>query len=570
MHYLSLLIGIAFISSCTTIESYFSKKNLCPETQITPLNSQGDSDISFTHTRGFYKSSFDVALSTPIKGALFYSTNGVLPTPDNASPYTTPIRIRNSSVIRAAVYQDCKRLSDIVTHSYIFPEHVLEQTGDDIPSHAHWGRYGPDWDMDTRIINSDSLPKNKSDILLSNPTIAVTMHWDSLFGDNGIYISGEGVEQEASVEFIYPNKPSYRTRSSIEVFGGTSTRRWKVDKLSFKLTFRKKTGYKKLKYQLFKDTEVKKFKRIILDAAHNNTFFSAFEKERNRSLYIRDQYIADLQNELGSYAPHGFYAHLYLNGIYWGMYYIHERPDQHFAQSYLGRNDKKYNVIKHTVEDVVSGTNTSYKELWNRARKDLTLDANYEAVAKLLDIPDYINYLLINVYTGNIDWAYKNWYATQHKKGKWRFHSWDAEMAMRTLGFNGFRKIDTTEISFHKHLMFNKQYRTLFKKVVDKEFYNNGLFTPDRAGTLFEKRLNEIDYAIIAESARWGDNRRPEEPYTKWVEWQQNKDYLLKTWFPRRTKRVLRQIDRQFNEWSTANLTNQRKDTLSTDNKASP
>ncbi|MGL1902769.1 MAG: CotH kinase family protein [Fibrobacterales bacterium] len=549
MYYLFIFAWIALLTQCTTIESYFSRSEPCLETQITPTQSKGDGDIEFSHTRGLYHSSFDLSLNSTIEGTLYYTLNGALPTPENANVYTRPIRIRNSSNIRAAIYHDCDRLSDIVTHSFIFPRHVLEQDDDDAPPHAQWGRKGPDWSMDSRVIDSDKLPSNKTDILLVNPTVSVTMSWDSLFGDNGIYISGEGVEQEASIEFLYPDKPSHRTRASIEVFGGSSTRRWKVDKLSFKLTFRKKTGYKKFKHQLFDDTPIKKFNHIILDAAHNNTFFSVSEKQRSKASYAKDQFAADLHNAIGGYAPHGYYAHLYLNGLYWGLYYIHERPDHHFAQSYLGKKSKNYNVLKHKRNQLVHGDSVSYIELWRRAQKDLSIDSHYESVSELLDIPQYIKYILVHLYLGNTDWGNNNWYATQHRKGKWIFHTWDAEHIMESYLSNRFKKLNNSEIGFHKHLMANKSYRVLFQEVVTKEFYNDGLFTVDRAKAMYETRLNEVESSIIAESARWGDNKTPKQPQTKWDTWAKNRSYVLNRWFPNRTKQVIKQINTHFNEW---------------------
>ena len=94
------------------------------------------------------------------------------------------------------------------------------------------------------------------------------------------------------------------------------------------------------------------------------------------------------------------------------MYYVHERPDENFAAAYLGGDDEDYDVIKHTSSDVVAGSNTNYAQLLDLAGQDLTVNANYQAVLNKLDIVPFIDYMIVNFYAGNTDWAHHNWYAT--------------------------------------------------------------------------------------------------------------------------------------------------------------
>ena len=86
----------------------------------------------------------------------------------------------------------------------------------------------------------------------------------------------------------------------------------------------------------------------------------------------------------------------------------------------------------------VSGDATApgnYAALLNLVRQNMTVTANYAAVQQKLDIDDFIDYMLANYYSGNTDWAHKNWYASFNRvdpNGKWRFHSWDAEHVFKT------------------------------------------------------------------------------------------------------------------------------------------
>ena len=68
-----------------------------------------------------------------------------------------------------------------------------------------------------------------------------------------------------------------------------------------------------------------------------------------------------------------------------------------------------------------------------------------------------------------------------------------------------------------------------------------GTLGPENAAALYRKRLDEIDAAILLESARWGDNRRADEPYMR-ADWLTERDRLLDTFFPKRSSVVLSQV----------------------------
>ena len=61
---------------------------------------------------------------------------------------------------------------------------------------------------------------------------------------------------------------------------------------------------------------------------------------------------------------------------------------------------------------------------------------NYEAAQELLDIDNFIDYLLVNVYGGTGDWPHNNWRAARERKpgAKFRFYVWDAEWSLGNQG----------------------------------------------------------------------------------------------------------------------------------------
>src|SRR5690606_31272540 len=123
---------------------------------------------------------------------------------------------------------------------------------------------------------------------------------------------------------------------------------------------------------------------------------------------------------------------------------------------------------------VVSGDTTAaanYAAMLNLVRQDMTSHFHYAAATEKVDVDDLINYMLVNYYVGNADWAHHNWYATYNRvdpDGKWRFHSWDAELVLRNPGENAILTGNYTGSpeEVHSRLMANQEYRLRFADLV--------------------------------------------------------------------------------------------------------
>ncbi|MCA9185726.1 MAG: lamin tail domain-containing protein [Planctomycetales bacterium] len=508
--------------------------------------------------RGFFSEPFSVSINTETSGAqIRYTLDGDPPTATSGSVYSGPIAISHTNTLRVAAFRPGYVSSPVATHTYLFLEDVLQQSasygkdGLGLSAFAGWSHLGAggDWEVDPDIVNSTNIDDRlTASDLRSIPTLSVVLPWEDMFGGGGqgIYIQGENVERAVSVEQILPDgSTGFQIDAALEIFGGTSTDRWKVDKLSMKLKFKESTGPTKLVSDIFGPDATDTFDTLVLDATMNFSWLHPSFSQTDFAKYIQDHDAADLQNAMGGYAPHARYDHLYINGLYWGMYYVHERPDESFAAAYLGGDKDDYDVIKHRTSDVVNGTSQNYNQLLSLARANLSVTANYEALAAKLDIDDFIDYMLMNFYIGNTDWAHQNWYATYNRvdpNGRWRYHSWDTEKGLDGVGANVTGRDDTggpTEI--HQNLLANAEYRMKFADHVQQHMFNDGALTPERAAGTYMALMQEVDRAIAGESARWGDNRRPTNPYT-YSDWIAVQNDLLGNYFPQRTSIVLNQL----------------------------
>jgi hypothetical protein len=510
------------------------------------------SDTSFSLGRGLYDTPQSVTITTATLGAtLIYTADGSQPTTSNgvqvapadaSSPPSVTLPISSTTCLRARAVKVGFGATNVDTQTYIFPAKVLRQDASYVTQpFALWGHdkgdgdtlaNEPDWSMDPRVVDhANAADKCVPDDLKAIPTVSVVLNWSEMFGPSGIYIAGENNRKEASLEIINPdgsktapNTGAIQQRGEVHIFGGTSTSRWKTDKLSMRFTF-----HTDLSTKVLGDDATGSYDTLVLDARLNQVFtHSQDATQRNRGDYVRDAVMSDLQNKIGGYAPHSRLVHAYINGLYWGLYTLHERPDEHFAAAYLGGSDDDYDVVKHnpsTSNFLVAGrvinptqavTNTNhtagvnYQAMLNLASADLSTSVNFQALAAKLDIPDFIRYMLLNFYGGNTDWSHQNWYASYNRgrpEGKWRFHSWDAEHVFKDVSDNATALNQaSTPTGIHQQLTTNAEYRLMFADAAHALLANGGLFTPGPAREAFDRRLMEINEAIRGESARWGDS----------------------------------------------------------------
>ncbi|MBN1479266.1 lamin tail domain-containing protein [candidate division KSB1 bacterium] len=517
--------------------------------------------VQFSHVHGFYENSFSLSLSVDNPQAkIFYTLDGSEPrdrTGAGTILYSAPIPITTTSYVRARAFLDGWKSKNSVTNTFIFLEDVLWQPDDPdgFPQNWGWTGYG-DYEMDPDVVDDPAYVGTIIDDLKSIPSMSLVMDIDDWFGEGGqgIYLEGELDERAVSAELIHPDgSEGFQINCAVMIVGGSSTGRWKMDKLSMRLKFQNEYGAADLDYQLFGDNATDQFQTLVLDARMNNSWAYGGGtgingrdlKQNDIAQYTRDNFVAELQLAMDGLAPHGRQVHLYLNGLYWGLYWVHERPDEHFAASYRGDAAEDYDVLKHNANSVVSGENTNYRAMFNIANSGRSVDEKYQLLSEYLDIPDLINYMIVNYYVGNVDWAHQNWYATRSRfapEDKWRYHSWDAEHVMEGVQSNNLhRDDDGGPTRLHHVLRQHPEYRRMFADQVYQHFFNDGILTQTRVKGLYQKLLDEVDRAVVGESARWGDNHR-EKPYTRNVEWVTERDWLMNSYFPQRGDIVLEQL----------------------------
>src|SRR6185436_4372338 len=125
-----------------------------------------------------------------------------------------------------------------------------------------------------------------------------------------------------------------------------------------------------------------------------------------------------------------------------------------------------YDCIKHRVGTVVNGTNTQYITMFNLVNAGLANNASYENLQQYLDLPWFIDYMIMNFWAGNDDWAHQNWYCSRKRQtgAGWRYLDWDAEHVLKSLSYDNTTKNDANgPTAIFTQLRSNNEFRLRFR-----------------------------------------------------------------------------------------------------------
>ena len=519
-------------------------------------------ELRFSHSRGHYDAPFAVTIDANIPGAtVWFTLNGDSPTPDRGTAYTAPIPIQTTSILRAAAFKNGAEVIPSVTQTYLFPKDIIRQSGDGFP--PTWGTNQgqaviADYAMDAEVTRQAAYRDEILPALRSMPSVSLVLEQGALFDPiRGIYAnpreSGADWERPASFEFI-PGQTgaSVQINCGVRIQGGWNRRPEESPKHSFRVVFKKKYGPGKLRYPLFGEEGIRDFDEIILRSGCNNTWLHWKGEERRRGDFVRDQWMRETFTAMGYPSARGLFAHLYVNGLYWGLYNPVERPSAPFIAAHFGGKPEHYDV--RNADNVIEGDDVAWLKLLAVANEGLADAAAYRAIQSQLDVAQLVDFLILNFYGANADWdRSSNWYAARSRKppGPYRFYVWDGERTLEDMDANSMAFDDDQSPMrlFHK-LKENAAFRRLFAERARLHLTGNGVLTPSLARQRYHRWASQIEQAVILESARWGDYRRdvhpyktgPYELYTRNEHWRPEVRRLLEEYFPHRTAEVIRQF----------------------------
>lgn len=443
---------------------------------------------------GFYSSAQQITISSAASNYLIrYTLDGSRPS-ENSSLFTQPIQINSTSVLRVRVYEQDKLPGSIHTYSYFINE-----------------------------------PTNLS-------VLSIAASPGTLFdNEKGIYKNQfKSREIPAVVEFFEPDRVNgFEIEAGLRMTGQASL---DYPQKSFTLTTDSKYGKDIIDYQVFPDRKLNNFTELYLRNAG---------VPDNRLTMFRDGLLQTLvfnkiDIDCQAYKP----AVLFINGEYYGIYNIREKIGSAYLASINNINPDDIDLLEYNqnkTPETVEGSSEEFLKLISFfEQNDLTLQENYEYVKSQIDINEYINYYITEIYYDNIFWLNQNVRVWKERKDgrKWRWILYDTDNAFGAKGPGTSRYQTNTlqlaaspvetgvyplwsTLTFRK-LLANEEFRNRF--IQKFSGYLNTIFHPDSVLTLITEFQWRISSEMFRHIPRWntGGMINGLLPIASHIEWQNN------------------------------------------------
>ena len=542
--------------------------------------------LTFSQPHGFCEAPFDLTISAgdglPEGAVIRYTVDGSIPTLES-QVYINPLSITTTTILRAAAFSDTGRLTAITTATWIFAADVLKQTDHPEGYPEEWGKYTQisgtakaDYGMDPEMASDPVLGPKIIEGLKSLPVLSIVTDKDNLFSHEndedrgGIYIftgppvgdaTGHGWTRPASIELMGgPQAHDLTVDCGLRLHGGHGRLAEKNPKHSFRLVFKSQYGPKSLDYPVFGADEPQKFDQLVLRCHFGNSWQHWDGGNRERAQYTRDVWARRMQRKIGRTSVNALYVNRFLNGMYWGIYNIAERVNDQYGKDHLGGSKSDIDVVKIEEDggnhhEASEGTLDAWEQMVATAKK-VSNAKSYEQLQTMLDIDNFIDYMLINQYAGNTDWAHHNWYAILRRgtgSQGFRFLCWDSEVIFENLYESVLEKNNGSAYptGIFQNLLKNKDFADRYGRRAQELLADDGLLGPQSVVETWDSLYHVISKAIYAEAARWGDYRRNVHQYQKKGKYYTVDDYymkernrLLNDYFPYRSSIVLADIRR--------------------------
>lgn len=565
---------VLFTFACAIIASSFGPSEVSAQTTVE--------SPTFDPPHGFYTGNVQIEIKRASGLTVRYTLDGSTPTRTHGTILNggSKFTIDQTTVVRAIAY-NATATSNVVASTYIFLSGVRTQAvgnnapdgwpsrfaADDMgdeeePGHS-W--YPADYEMDPEILNAPEYGNQFEAAMKAIPSVSISIDQDLLWNPNyGIYYNAfakEGAppdpynnpvkngswERPMSIEWIDPNNSAdpglnFSVTGGIRTHGQASRKPHRTPKKSFRVYFRKGYGTGSLSFNMFDFGDpANKFDRLVFRNGGNRSYPYFDRDQRREADYIQDEWARRAWIDMGNLGSRGTYVHLYLNGLYWGLYNVAERVDEKFLETYLGGKDSDYTVISpdEALDDipVADPDDNYYFDVLKRVNQKYPNpldDEDYNFIKQRVDLENFADYFVHVHYIGKTDWPHHNWNAYRRMNGgsdnRLKFYPWDND--------SGFNKVNQditlmedikgdpdAPVRIFQGLMTHPEFR----HILQDRFYNhvldpNGTLTPKKCEAIYKELMAIVDLPIIAESARWGDYVRDTYPPT-------NSTLLLKT-FP--------------------------------------
>jgi hypothetical protein len=370
--------------------------------------------------------------------------------------------------------------------------------------------------MDASVVNAPAYSGRILADLAAIPSMSVAASYSSVFGSSGLLRASSGaIEVPGSIEVMHPDGRDDQADCGIEPHS------WAQQKRALRVHFSATFGDDKWRHDLFRAAaegaaiDVTSFDDLVLRSGFNDGLLYGEVARQGRYSFAVDELGRSSQIALSGHGSRGLFVHLYLNGLYWGLYNPIERPESGFWASMFGGAKADFFARNHS--GVLDGSPLWFDGLIQGA-------ANWTTARQRLDLPAFCDYILYWTYCGGGDWpsyngGNNNWYAGNRllpAPGKVRFFVWDTEDSWCNLPTRPQQPLDGARLNVElltgpreisqlwRGVQAEADFRLQFADRVYDQCSNDGPLSEAAILRRWNRITAVVDHGVVGESARWG------------------------------------------------------------------
>lgn len=437
----------------------------------------------FTLEGGFYFGPQRIQLSSVPGSFIRYTLDGSIPG-INSNVYDGPLTISETTVVRARGFNENLLPSDVVTSTYVIDEPgTLPVISISTP---------PEYLFDEEIGITVGIcaPDNHGEPGGEPPFDPNANFWNRW-------------ERPVHIEYYTPGGiEGFAQDAGIAIFGGALGRQ--LRQKAFTLFARDKYGDSDFDFPLFPSKPIHSYRRFILRASSND-----FNRTFLRDAMMQSLVIGQMDIDYQAYQP----VTVYINGEFWGLYNMREKTNQFYPEHNYGIDADSVDLVEG-ISQTAYGDGRSYDELLDFVSdNDMTMPSNYDHVQTQMDVTEFMNYFITEIYVCNHDWLVQNikCWRDHGPGGKWRWLLYDLDW-----GFSGELVWKTEDYKDNTFQWIQEQgdASLLFRKLMENEAFRsefiqrfathlNLTFNPDRVLHTIATMADRISPEIPSQIERW-------------------------------------------------------------------
>ena len=463
---------------------------------------------------GFFDDAVELTLENPSSsGEIRYSTDGSI-LDENSKRYTGPIRVDETTVLRAAVFDQNKLTQDEIIHTYFINEqHTLPVVSITVDP----------FQFEDPVHGIHSFGPGASEAF---PYFGANFHKD--------------IEIPANFELYETDgKLGYDMQIGFKLFGAFSRG---MDQKSFAIYARNRYEYDEMTYPFLENKDLLHFKHLVLRTSGQDASFSLF-RDILMTRLIQDETTLDFQGYRQSV--------LYINGRFWGVYNIREKINRYFIHYNHGLEDlDAVDILEgqaRTPSFWKSGDNVHYEQMRDYVTQNNMNDPeHYAYIESIVDLENFADFWIAQMFYGNTDTGNIRFWREHDPDAKWRWIIYDLDWGFYHLNHNsvwdmthpqgtGYNRIFSTRLI--RGLLESDTFRNMF---IERFAYHlNHTFETEHVISLIDELAANIEPEMPRHTARW---RFPSSVET----WQESVEDL-RIFARQRPLIVARQVQQHFN-----------------------